>query len=316
MRGDLQDLVRHLRTGIHKMLAVVEQDQHPFIPQVIAQHIDDRALRLIPQPDRDGGGARHQQRVKERRQLHEPHAVDVLGQQLTGRLDGQARFARAARPDQGEQGRVQQEFLYILQFFFTPHKTGELCRQIVGDLTQRLERRKIVLQPRCEDLPETFQPGQSPQPVLSHITQGNSRRQFMMKQLGAGIGDQDLPPISNGHDPLGFRQGEITLVVSPVYFGGTGMQSHADPEWRFSPILLLQPALRLHRRLKSIANRGEGNTKGIAYHLEDNAMVCIHGRPQDHLVALAQTFPGLRMLLGQQGTAFNVREEKGDSAGR
>src|SRR5688572_33263027 len=59
VRRGLQDLLCQAGAGIDKMFTVVQDNEHFLRTQVIAQHIDDWALRLIPQANRNRGGAWH-----------------------------------------------------------------------------------------------------------------------------------------------------------------------------------------------------------------------------------------------------------------
>ncbi len=53
-----QDPVGELGAGIHQVLAIIEHDEKSLPVQIVAQHVNDRPLRLLPQTDRRGDDAR------------------------------------------------------------------------------------------------------------------------------------------------------------------------------------------------------------------------------------------------------------------
>ena len=102
--GDLERLLArqqkaHVRRGsrhgidkcchvIGKMLAVVEHEQHPLTDELGSQAVGGSAVAGEATSDRLGHGRRHEQAVRQRRELHPPDAIRIIGRALRGDLPG------------------------------------------------------------------------------------------------------------------------------------------------------------------------------------------------------------------------------------
>ena len=153
------------------MLAVIQQDEHPFVLQIIAEHVDHRALRLVTQADGDRRGAGHQQGIEDRSQLHQPDAGGIVIQQFACGPDRETRFARPSRADKREQVGIVQKVLHIRQLFLTAHKAGYLNGQVVGEGIRGTKRREFLEQAGGDHLEETHGKGRALEGMCAHISQ-------------------------------------------------------------------------------------------------------------------------------------------------
>ena len=78
------------------LLEVVEDDQHPALPEVVGELVLEIALDDLAQPD--GARDRHEDgiRVPDAGQVDEGHAVPEPTREVAGHADGERRLARAA----------------------------------------------------------------------------------------------------------------------------------------------------------------------------------------------------------------------------
>ena len=79
------------------MLAVVEDQQRVPLDQLSAEAFEGRSLGREGEPERGGGRRRHQRRVAEARQLHEPDAVGAPADPRRRGLEAETGLARPAR---------------------------------------------------------------------------------------------------------------------------------------------------------------------------------------------------------------------------
>ena len=78
IRRGTQDLLCQMCAGLYKVLAIIEQDEHLLVAQIVAQHINNRTLRLVAQTNGNGCGPRDKLWVKDGSQLHQPDTIGKL----------------------------------------------------------------------------------------------------------------------------------------------------------------------------------------------------------------------------------------------
>ncbi|MGH3813139.1 MAG: hypothetical protein ACRDUV_11880, partial [Pseudonocardiaceae bacterium] len=79
--------------GFEDLLAVVEDHQGVEAGELLAQRVDDRAARLLPQSEGAGHHVGHEVGGRHRRQLDPPHPIRVALRDLGDSVQGEARLA-------------------------------------------------------------------------------------------------------------------------------------------------------------------------------------------------------------------------------
>ena len=132
LRTGTQQRLGELGAGLDQMLAVVQNQQHLLGSEVVRERLGQRAARLLA--NAQGGGHRlwHERRIRQRRQLHQPHTVFEPFHQLARRRQSQPRLAAAARAGERQQAAILQQPLYLGQLLLPSDEAGELQRQVVG----------------------------------------------------------------------------------------------------------------------------------------------------------------------------------------
>src|SRR5262252_9166589 len=79
----------------------------------------------------DCATARHLGDIRDRSQIDEPHAADVLLEQARHELERQARLAVAAGSGQREQSGLPEQPVALLELLLAAHEARDLARQVV-----------------------------------------------------------------------------------------------------------------------------------------------------------------------------------------
>jgi hypothetical protein len=87
--------------------------------------LEQRHVPRILQPELLGDRGRHQRWIADRRQRDEMHSIRELVDHHGRQLDGQPRFAAAARAGQREQPVASQQPPQLSQLLFPTHEAGE-----------------------------------------------------------------------------------------------------------------------------------------------------------------------------------------------
>src|SRR6185503_6588270 len=140
------DSSRCLGTGIYEMLAIIENDEHLLLAQVIAKHVNDGTLWIISKTKGTRCGVRYKQGIENGSEFDQPYSIGELIKHITSNLNGESRLACPAGTDEREHAVVLQKTSSLCQFFFTPHETCKLHREVVGEHVNGAQRWKILLQ--------------------------------------------------------------------------------------------------------------------------------------------------------------------------
>ncbi len=128
-------------------------------------------------------------------------------------------------------------------FMFTTNEGGKLRGKIMIDCFQGCERWKIGKKIGGNDLIQMFRPDDILQTAFPHITQFCSVRKPVLDQIVRGLRKQDLPAVSNRHDPLGQGQGPISFIRCALCIilqqCGARMNAHPHFDGRGRPGFLL-----------------------------------------------------------------------------
>jgi hypothetical protein len=151
------------------VLAVVEADQQPAIPQVKGQCPQRPAHRLDHDPGGGGRQFRHKRRIGDGTEVHPPHPVGPAVGQPRRRLDRQAGLAATTRPGERHHSLRSQQPFDRGQLVAAPDEAGERARQVVGQHIQRAERREVAGQVSMPQLEDAVGCRQVAQPVGAQI---------------------------------------------------------------------------------------------------------------------------------------------------
>ncbi len=191
-----------------QMLAVVQEYQQGFGPQVVHERLQKGATGLLPHAKRHRDRLGNERRIGQGSQLDMPHpgGKSVLDVRVRRQLQRQPRLARSARPGEREQAMRQEQRLHFRQLALAPDKTGELDRQ-VGLRGRRLsgpDRLRLRLRVHLQRL-------------LISVPGGRARRhpEFALQDGGAGLVDAPHPcPIPTSR--VQSHQGAIGLLTQRV----------------------------------------------------------------------------------------------------
>ena len=145
--------------------------------------------------------------------------------------------------------------------------------------------------------------------ILKGIAKGKRRGQGARR-----IGQQDLLAVAGGKHAGEAVEcgGEIVAIFRR---GLTSVNRHPHSQWpKISPILSPQGELGGDGGGDRVRNRWKGRLRGIAYCLEQDAILVGDGFAKEREVALDCSRHRLPVSLPERGAAFDVGEEKGDRA--
>jgi hypothetical protein len=106
-RRATKNCLGQLGRRVDHVLAIVEQQQHPLVPEA-GDQTGKRILGADFQAEDRCNRARHQARVAERRQIDQPHAVFIALDHALGDGEGDRGLADAAGPDDRHQALARQ----------------------------------------------------------------------------------------------------------------------------------------------------------------------------------------------------------------
>jgi hypothetical protein len=110
---------------------------------------------LLAQMEDRTDGLNDQGWIGQGRQLGQPHPIGEGWQQVGCQLQREARLARSARTDQGQQARGGQALAGLFELAFASYEAGELNRQVVRKRVDRPEWRKLQRERRVRKLEDT-----------------------------------------------------------------------------------------------------------------------------------------------------------------
>ncbi len=121
---------------------------------VVDQPIEGRASTAVRQAEGHRDGRQHERRIGDRGQLHE---VDPVGEGAEGSprdLEAETRLPRAARPQQGHQAAVREQFGNLGDLALAAEERRQAGGQVIANRIQRPDGRKVVPKPSDHELPD------------------------------------------------------------------------------------------------------------------------------------------------------------------
>ncbi len=103
--------------------------------------------------------------------------IGVFLQYIGTDLQRQARFAKAAHAEEGQQARAVEQFLDVGKLALAPDEGCDLLREIVRCRPRASGAREIAAELRMNQLVDMLRRGQISQPHTAQVSQGCLRRQ-------------------------------------------------------------------------------------------------------------------------------------------
>ena len=238
----LRDHPRHLG---EQLLEIVEHEQQPPRAQVVPEQVSIRPAAPLAQAERLRDPSHDEIHVRNRREPHEPDAVDVVLRHFGGGLHHQTCLAAAAGAGERDDRDIfaAEQLEQVLDLALAADELRRRDRQV--RLVQRLERRKRV---RAE-LVQPLRLGQVFQSVLTEVAHEHP----LVEQRPRRLAQQHLAAVSSGHHP------RRAVHVEPDVLGRvedrlSRVDPHPDPD---------RPALERAHRLLDGRDRRPGGRKRV-----------------------------------------------------
>ena len=113
---------------------------------------------------------RHQQRVGDRAELHQPYAVRIGIKGVRGHLQREPSLANSADAHQRQEPASHQQVLDFGELALASDERRKLLRQVVGRCFERAQRRKFLSQLRMHKLVDMLGRRQVLEPHEAQIT--------------------------------------------------------------------------------------------------------------------------------------------------
>jgi hypothetical protein len=146
--------------------------------------------------------------------------------------------------------------------------------------------------------------------VLSKVAGSDAIWEVVLHEFERGLREQHLPAVGSGHHALDGAERQVTSILAVHELSLPGVDTHSNAERLFSPGLGVQILLPPGGGAHCITGSVERHTEAVANELENEPVLCLHGRAQDRLMTASHCFPRAALLLGQPGAAFYVGEEE------
>ncbi len=131
IRAAMKNEIRELRAPLEQMLRIVEHEQQLLRGKIVAERLDHGPRGLLLDLERPGYDLRHEMRIRERGELHQPDSVGKRVDQAARHFDGQARLARTAGPAQRHQPIRRHQLLELRDLVSATDETRQLIGQVV-----------------------------------------------------------------------------------------------------------------------------------------------------------------------------------------
>ncbi len=110
------------------MFAVIPHQQQLFRSEVVSQRVRNRSIGLLTHAQGRRDHLRHQSRLGQGRQLHQPYAVCVILQHFSSHVQGESRLAATANPGKREQASSGEQAFDFHDNVVPPDETCQLER--------------------------------------------------------------------------------------------------------------------------------------------------------------------------------------------
>ena len=309
--------VRDDRARGHDLLEVVQDQQHPLLPDVVGKRVHGRAVAAVRHAEhpRDRGG--HQGRVADRFERHEPDPVRELVGRGRRDLQREPGLAGAARPGQAQQPGPGQQRHGLAELLVAADEGRELGRQVVRPGVQRPQRREVGRHAIDDELGEALRGAQVLQPMLPEVAEGDAVGQRPGDEGPGLITEQDLAAVGDRGDPRRPVDG-VPDDVGAGRFDVARVEAHPDADHdAIGPRLGGHGSLRVGGGHDRVGRAREDDEERVAFGALLEAAMRGEGRPKQ----LPVTFADVAIRSGAEldleaRRALDVGEQAGDGPGR
>jgi hypothetical protein len=151
------------------MLTVIENEQRPARLEILDERVPRSPTRQLPQAHGTDYRSRHKCGILQPRKLDPPHPVEMAVHRAGGCLQCQARLTTTARAGERQQPHLPEQLSDLRQLRAAPDEARQLTRQIVGQGTQRPQRREPDRQIGVQQPEHVFRPANITKPVHAQI---------------------------------------------------------------------------------------------------------------------------------------------------
>ena len=130
VRAATKNVIHELHATLEQVLDVVEHQQQLFRSEIVAERLDHGPRRLLLECKRLRHGLRHETRIRERGELHQPYAVGKRVDQPARHFDRQARLARTTGTGQRHQPIRRHQLLELRDLLFATDEARQLIGQV------------------------------------------------------------------------------------------------------------------------------------------------------------------------------------------
>lgn len=208
-----------------KVLAVIDQQQHPPAGHRIGNGVDQRRVALRRDAEHPCQGGRHGGRVTDPGQLDDPDAIVEFPRKLGANLDGQAGLAYTTHTAEGDQSLRPHKVADFVDIGVAPDQGADPVGQVPGEAVDAAQYGELGGEPVGHHLEYRGRPAE---PAQEMVTQGAHDDPAAHQDLSR-VGHEHLAAVSQGHKPR--RSIHFRAVVVPVQLHGlAGVQRHPDGE--------------------------------------------------------------------------------------
>jgi hypothetical protein len=113
------------------MLTVIHDEQERFGPESVGQRFDHVTAGLLGHAQSGRDRLRDQRRVRDRRELREPHSVWIAFHHVGGYLEREPGLARPARTGKRDEASLTEQPFDLGDLPLAADETGQLDGQVV-----------------------------------------------------------------------------------------------------------------------------------------------------------------------------------------
>ena len=321
--GGRQQPPAQLRSPLDHMLAIIQHQQQLQPGQHPGQRLRRRHTRLPPHPQRRRHHRRHQHRITDRRQLHQPHPVREPPRHLLSHLTGQPGLPHPARPGHRHQPALTQQARHLAHRPGPPDKTRQHSRETMHATTPSRPLRPALsrpdrVQPGGGQPEQPHRPIQALQPVLAHIHQREPELLLflILDDILCRLRDQHLPAPGRGADPRRAMHRHAGVPVpGQDRLAGMHADPHPDPGAGRPPVRG-QRTLHVQRAQHRLRRAAERDEEPIPLHVHLMTAMRGDGRADQPPVLGQDLRIPVPQRLDQPRRALDVAEQERDQPTR
>ena len=300
----------------YDVLAVIQDQEHPPVCEVIAQRFFEPVAGLLSETEDVGDRLRNEAMIRDNAQFNDPDSVRIARREFPCQLQREPRLADARRAGQGQEAHGGLQLAELRELGMPANERCQLERQVGQFATQRADRRELPWIIQVNELEDVLHAGQVFEAVKPEVSDASPGRDLIDEQFLSGLGKQDLAAVPGGEQPGASVQG-LPEVLALAQLGLAGMECHADLELGAGrPGCLSEFTLELERIGGGISGATKDGHGAIAGSSAANidAAVALQAAGHDSVVLSHRGAHGWWGRLPGFCGALQVGEDKGQGA--